>query len=83
MKLVYLKGRRFKIMSLHKFKKGDIVKLRDDFLDDNTFVKKNSQGTVSRYDDCLVVVSLQHYVTICPHESDLEIVSSVDKIPKI
>lgn len=66
-------------MSRHKFKKGDVVALRSDYLDDFNFVRKHKQGTVSRYDNALVVVSMPHYVTICPHENDLEIVSSVDK----
>ena len=70
-------------MNLHKFQKGDIVELRNDFLDDYNFVKKHSHGTVSRYDDASVVVSMPHYVTICPHESDIEIVSSVDKSGKV
>jgi len=65
-------------VSRHKFKKGDVVALRIDYLDDFNFVRKHKQGTVSSYDNALVVVSMPHYVTICPHESDLEIVSSVD-----
>lgn len=65
-------------MNRHKFKKGDIVKLRDDFLDDYSFVEKCNQGTVLKYDDFLVVVSMPHYVTICPHEDVLELVSPAD-----
>lgn len=63
------------LMKQHKFNQGDLVILKEDFMDDDSFVKEHSLGKVMRYDDSLVVVSMPNYVTICPHESDLELVS--------
>jgi len=66
-------------MTLHKFKKGDTVVLTEDYLDDDFFVESQSIGKVARYDNCLVVVSMPHYVTICPQEKALELVSPAGK----
>lgn len=70
-------------MNRHKFKKGDTVVLTEDCQSDGFFVVRQSIGKVARYDNCLVVVSMPHYVTICPQEKALELVSTAGESSEV
>lgn len=66
-------------VATNKFTEGDQVRFLRGYLNDDFSVAKGMKGTVLRYDDFLVVVSVPDHMTVCVREDLLEKIRKVER----